>query len=534
MKSEINFNMTNPWSCQSLYDYLYFCCPECDSKCQIKQDFVNHAIDEHPESLSFFRLIEDNSIEDVHLPNHHEDGSDEFVKPVIDVKVEVDEDIENHETEGENDSNRVIEDLCLKVENQDVVPEDISAPVKSTKNRKKNLKRDKANISKDPKKPKLCTLCGETFALTYQLKVHELRKHEITSDFITERTGDVKIQCDNCQETFETTSKLNEHAMTCGNEDPKTFSCSLCGLQLAAGKAFLIHMKIDHGQINAVSCNFCGKCLSQESALKYHIKVTHEKQFDHMCDTCGSGFGSLGALKSHIETVHDKSEGDIQCDYCEKKFKTKGNKKRHINRVHTKSTQFSCEQCGTICFTRYDLKKHQHMVHEGDKYRNVLCPHCDFKTFTKHKLERHINSIHKSEVEYSCDFCQSFVCYGQDSMREHMKDVHNQNASSFRPRKKKALLDGAFSCPECEFKTNHKQNVKKHIAAVHCGGKDQKTKFHCDMCDYSSFAKDKLKSHRDYKHFNKPKPFPCQNCNKGFESRRDLVTHLSKCSTPHC
>ena len=38
----------NPWDVSSLYDFNYYCCPECDSKSQNKQDFINHASNNHP------------------------------------------------------------------------------------------------------------------------------------------------------------------------------------------------------------------------------------------------------------------------------------------------------------------------------------------------------------------------------------------------------------------------------------------------------------------------------------------------------
>ena len=32
----------NPWAVSSIWDFNYFCCPECDCKSQSKQDFVDH------------------------------------------------------------------------------------------------------------------------------------------------------------------------------------------------------------------------------------------------------------------------------------------------------------------------------------------------------------------------------------------------------------------------------------------------------------------------------------------------------------
>ena len=33
----------NLWIAHSIFDFHFFCCPECDDKSQSKQDFVNHA-----------------------------------------------------------------------------------------------------------------------------------------------------------------------------------------------------------------------------------------------------------------------------------------------------------------------------------------------------------------------------------------------------------------------------------------------------------------------------------------------------------
>ena len=38
----------NPWEVYSIFEFSYFCCPECDSKLAVKQDFINHASQNHP------------------------------------------------------------------------------------------------------------------------------------------------------------------------------------------------------------------------------------------------------------------------------------------------------------------------------------------------------------------------------------------------------------------------------------------------------------------------------------------------------
>ena len=37
----------NPWEATSIYEFRYFCCPECDCKSHNKQEFVDHTFNYH-------------------------------------------------------------------------------------------------------------------------------------------------------------------------------------------------------------------------------------------------------------------------------------------------------------------------------------------------------------------------------------------------------------------------------------------------------------------------------------------------------
>ena len=38
----------NPWAVESLENFLYYCCPECDMKNTSREDFLEHALNQHP------------------------------------------------------------------------------------------------------------------------------------------------------------------------------------------------------------------------------------------------------------------------------------------------------------------------------------------------------------------------------------------------------------------------------------------------------------------------------------------------------
>ena len=46
---------TNPWFVQTFDDFLFYCCPECDYKCQFHDAFHQHALNSH-QNVSHFLL----------------------------------------------------------------------------------------------------------------------------------------------------------------------------------------------------------------------------------------------------------------------------------------------------------------------------------------------------------------------------------------------------------------------------------------------------------------------------------------------
>ena len=49
VKSEDPDENFNPWIVNNLDEFLFFCCPECDTQSPNKALFINHALIEHPK-----------------------------------------------------------------------------------------------------------------------------------------------------------------------------------------------------------------------------------------------------------------------------------------------------------------------------------------------------------------------------------------------------------------------------------------------------------------------------------------------------
>ena len=56
-----------PWNIESLEDFLYYCCPECNERSQSRNSFLHHALDLHPRSNNYlvrFFEIKEEEVED--------------------------------------------------------------------------------------------------------------------------------------------------------------------------------------------------------------------------------------------------------------------------------------------------------------------------------------------------------------------------------------------------------------------------------------------------------------------------------------
>ena len=43
----------SPWNVNKLEDFLHYCCPECEEKNQSRNEFIQHAQNQHPESIAY-------------------------------------------------------------------------------------------------------------------------------------------------------------------------------------------------------------------------------------------------------------------------------------------------------------------------------------------------------------------------------------------------------------------------------------------------------------------------------------------------
>ena len=208
----------NPWEVQSIYDFNYFCCPECIFQSKEELLFQEHALQTHEQSKTFFQNSNDISCEndeDTFSENHN---FDEYiiVEPNTYCKSEVNSDpitTENYEPLKEIKTELISTDIDIK-DYYEKISEDggnyeLSGDYFENKQMSDKKKRKKA-IEENPNKFQ-CQFCPQLTMQKLSLRKHITRYHsdEYQDDEIhTEEIETKDYLCSKCNESFNDLLKV--------------------------------------------------------------------------------------------------------------------------------------------------------------------------------------------------------------------------------------------------------------------------------------------------------------------------------------
>ena len=211
----------NPWEVQSIYDFNFFCCPECIFQSKEEILFQEHALQTHEQSKTFFQNSNDISYgieEDTFSENHN---FDEYivVEPNTYCKSEINSDpitTENYEPLKEiktelistdNDIKHYYEKISENGENYESSSDSVEN--ESMSRYQKQRKRNKAH-EENPNQL-YCQFCPYSHPTQNALNIHVTRNHsdEILNDEIcTEEIETKDYFCSKCNEKFNDLLKV--------------------------------------------------------------------------------------------------------------------------------------------------------------------------------------------------------------------------------------------------------------------------------------------------------------------------------------
>ena len=216
-----------------------------------------------------------------------------------------------------------------------------------------------------------CKICPKKFLSYKTLKQHKCgispKEDVIKQEFVDPlRNKETKLinqfTCDICQNILPTEITFEVH-MKIHSLEVKA-NCQYTNCNKVFNKSSLLwgHMINKHGitkkawkEVNS-SCNHCNKVCRDKSQLKMHLKK-HSNKKEFQCTTCPKQFKSPRALNNHEK--HHKGMFDHACLSCEKRYVSETLLKKHQGEKHSKIKHvFSCDQCGKVFSSKYNLGLH--------------------------------------------------------------------------------------------------------------------------------------------------------------------------------
>ena len=341
----------NPWAVESIQEFYFLKCPECDFDTKEENSFENHATENHPLSLVLF--------------------DKQSVKKDFDAIKIKQEPLSHFDTQISHDSKKASVDNQLSPLRS--VTDENSMPIVHDL---KNLKNEAAEE----------LYIDENELGDYEIEMNNSNTIEIYSADVEEDPLE-----SNMMPVNEETKQSNLIKQIKSVHERIIYNCNICNYKSAYKYNLKIHIENVHEGIKPFKCSICESTFSQKGDMMKHIESVHEGIKPFKCNICNFETSINYNLKKHKESVHEGLK-PFKCKLCDYKTARNFHLKLHINSVHEKIKPFKCFRCDSSFSQKGDMKRHVESVHE--RIKPFKCKICDFRSAKKCNLKKHIESVH--------------------------------------------------------------------------------------------------------------------------------------------
>jgi hypothetical protein len=219
-------------------------------------------------------------------------------------------------------------------------------------------------------------------------------------------------------------------------------------------------------------------------------------------------------LKDMLNTLQ-KYQYKYICNECEIAFTQNENLNKHITKAHsalTKKIDSSRWSTSQVKVTVDSVEEEQIKLQEI-LIKPLSCTKCAFKVDNTEKLDKHMQNHdeHSPMSNLSCISCD-FEFVSKKKYKQHMKEHHLPKEDD----------DSEFTCPECQYQTNDKNLLMKHMketnhkyANVQSGDRNPEEEKKCYTCKDMFKNYNSLMNHRKMLHPSNIKCRYIPNCKFG-------------------
>ena len=514
----------NPWNILSLYEFLVFDCPSCDYKNNLKQEFINHVCEMHPEAVENLKNITDGSTSDISCPWEAETDFK------FDVTTSEDHVDENYDTSLDVDNN----ETKIEIKSEMNIEED-----------------DYGTITKYNEEDMIMSSTKEEASDGVQKKSKYLQYFTIEDNVAVCLQCDAILQCTN-----GSTSAMRYHGEKCHNikfEDRtknllKVFSESVMDEKSPMKRSkYRQYFDIRGGVAVCLTCEAVVQCKDRTtSAMKYHAEKKHNIQLEDSatkankllqkfsqstaeggrkvskyhkyydmrgnvakCLKCDAiiqcNDRSTSGLKSHAEKIHGIILDSTLLD-SEGKIFVRPKPAFRKRRIKNSDKEGGiCDLCGKPFGNLQKLKDHRRYCRKEKQRVYKKCEICN-KTYTSLSLKSHIKAVHKKEKENICETCGK-PFFSKSGLRMHMA-VHFGNQ---------------VACDQCGKCYRDKTRLREHIKIAHEGRRD----YPCSHCGKAFQTRKYQKMHEEIVHLG-IKRHKCHLCSNAYGQSHELKSHYRR------
>ena len=551
----------NPWLVESIQDFYFLKCPECDYDTKEEYSFQDHAVENHPLSFAFFMKSEPANIENVldvsilpqeqvherkkrkpcphcdhtsannsnlrkHIAAFHDGENINLSKkcpknPLIMKSEPVN-------IENDQDASILSEDIDIFENSLEIKSEyhedNYSEPIENETVSKKEendiMKKDLVNVTAEnvQKISKLNPKSGI-------LKTKRVFKTK-PGPKSTGRPSKEKYKCPvkDCNSQVRGTD-IGKHFKTKANllvlDTATEYQSTLGKSSTSATEQFATEQSATEQSATEQSATE----QSAEEHLKSLLSDSSESEKWHTIHMFNHGhtshqlpnYNSIG-FKCQQKSVklnpgwiklkdRPKKKKSYNCRICSTLFDSKADREIHLTTVHdgkSNRTPHLCSECGKRFNSKLELKSHTILVHE--KKKPLECKYCGRGFVIKNMLRIHEETVHEGKKPHICEICGVAFPF-KASLRIHIDGVHEKKKD--------------FKCSLCSYCCVIKGQLAYHIARVH----EKKKPFQCEICSSWFATPEHVRRHTKEVH-EKNKDHDCHLCNVSFARKSNLTAHI--------
>lgn len=214
-----------------------------------------------------------------------------------------------------------------------------------------------------------CYICEEAFTCKAEYKQHESEKHLDLDGMISCPIPECGKKFKVTDTKYGQSKLVKRHIMMHKGKQESSYVCPECGKTFKNRGSLGPHMAL-HTGVKSIHCDECDQSFFTTSALLGHKMRTHDENQEVICPECGKRCSNKYTLKRHM--IRHTGERPYKCEFegCGKSFFDSQVLKNH-ERIHLDLKEFQCSLCPKAFRQSYALVIHMKR-HNGVRSLRII------------------------------------------------------------------------------------------------------------------------------------------------------------------